>query len=149
MWSWLSYSCHESYHDPFLTCQWPVRKRIENWQGRDNSGHLGSCMWGLLKKCCLGLDTYDTKSVLTIVIKHRKNAVQCYSWLSSHRDCHEFWFSNVRIVTIVSKSLGLSEIVKVVIIWQNCQKLSEVVWNCQSCQKLSNLLEIVRSCHNC
>ena len=35
------------------------------------------------------------------------NAVQCHSWLSGNKNCHEFRFSIVRIVISVSKFTGL------------------------------------------
>ena len=51
------------------------------------------------------------------------NAVQCHNWLSGNNDCHEFWFSIVRIV------IGVS----------NVTSLQDCLFNCKNCWKLSQL----------
>ena len=53
------------------------------------------------------------------------NAVQCHSWLSGNKDCHEFRFSIVRIVISVSNVKSLHD----------CQ----ILQNCQICQQFAKL----------
>ena len=52
------------------------------------------------------------------------NAVQCHSWLSDNKDCHDFRFSIVRILIRVSNVTNVSRIVFAIVSCQN--KLSVV-----------------------
>ena len=63
------------------------------------------------------------------------NAVQCHSYLSGNKECHEFRFSIVRIVISVSIVISLqdcfkifSTIVKIVKKNQNCQNSHGVIF---------------------
>ena len=64
------------------------------------------------------------RSTYILNIARIANAVQCHSWLSGNKDCHEFRFSILRIVISVSIVTSLQDcfkIVKIVNFFNNCQ----------------------------
>ena len=103
---------------------------------------IGSAFYGHQEICARSWGCYSSKSAssiyhlagstksewknafqhLNINIARIANAVQCDNLLSGNNYCHEFRFSNVRIVISVSNVTSL----------QDCQKFSN---NCQTLQK--------------